>query len=225
VLDPQTQLILERPFVPLAVVALWAFPLAAVLVRRRRTGEAPWAFLDPGGRIDAERPRVSLLRPLAIGAAVGAACLVAYAVHRAALHASVEPATRGRDEFLLGFFFWQLVLALGAQALAGGVATALARDAVRLAEGLCAATVAGTIAVFGVVAGPFAGGCVDPLSLNPGPCEWTVSAGFTWDVWRQAIAQGAVVAVGAGLVVLAAHALLRARKPADELSAAGASGL
>lgn len=225
IMDPQTQLVLERPFVPLAVVALWAFPLAVVLVRRRRTGEAPWAFLDPGGRIDPERPRVSVRRPLAVGAAAGVTCLLAYVAYRAGIHASVDPGTRARDEFLLGFFFWQLVLALAAQAIAGGVATALARDSVRLAEGLCAATVAGSIAVFGLVAGPFAGGCADPISVNPGPCSWTVSADFTWDVWRQAVAQGAVVAVGAGLVVLAAHALLRARKPADELSTAGASGL
>src|SRR5699024_1463642 len=58
VMDPQTISLIRRPPVVLALVLLWAFPLSVALVRRRRTGEAPWAFLDRGGRIDAERPEV-----------------------------------------------------------------------------------------------------------------------------------------------------------------------
>jgi hypothetical protein len=209
VMDSQTLVLLARPLIPAAVVLLWAVPLAVVLVRRRRTGEAPWAFLDQGGRLEPERPRVSLVRPLLVGAGAGIACLVAFAVHRGAVHGSVSIATRNTDEFVFAFFFWQIVIALLAQGLAGGVATALARDRARLAEGLCAATVTATIATFGIVAGPVAGGCVDPISIRPGPCTWDVSGDFTWDVWRQVVAEGAVAAVGAGLVVLAVAASLR----------------
>jgi hypothetical protein len=86
----------------------------------------------------------------------------------------------------------------------------MARDRSRVAEGLCAATVTGTIATFGLVSGPVAGGCVDPLSIRPGPCSWDVSGDFTWDVWRQTISEGAVAAVLAGFVVLAADRLARA---------------
>jgi hypothetical protein len=212
VMDPQTLVLIGRPLIPLSIVLLWAFPLAAALVRRRQTGEAPWAFLDPGGVLDLERPRVRLLRPFLLGVAGGLFCLAAYVLHRAGVHSFVERATRDRDEFVLSFFFWQIVIALAAQAVVGGVAAGFARDRARLAETLCAASVTGTIAVFGIVAGPVAGGCVDPISIRPGPCTWDVSGDFTWDVWRQVITQGAVAALLAGLVVLGAAALLRGRK-------------
>jgi Zn-dependent protease with chaperone function len=224
VMDPQTLVVVSKPVVPLALVALWAFPLAAGLVRRRRVGEAPWAFLDPGGRLEPGKPRLAILRPLAVGAIAGAACLVAFALLRGGIHYGVSWETRQRDELILSFFFWQLVLALGAQAAAGGVATALARDVSRLAEGLFAAFVAGTIATFGIVAGPVAGGCVGPIGIRPGPCTWDVSAGFTWDVWRQTIAEGAVVATAAGLAVVAARALARRRAHRAELGPARLSG-
>jgi Zn-dependent protease with chaperone function len=222
VMDPQTLVLISRPLIPLAIVLLWAFPLAAALVRRRSTGEAPWAFLEPGGRLEPDRPRVRLLRPLVIGVLGGLACLLAYALHRGGVHALVSTETRGRDEFVLSFFFWQLVIAFVAQAAATGVAAGLARDRGRLAEGLCAATVTGSIAAFGIVAGPVAGGCIDPLSIRSGPCSWDVSADFAWDVWRQSIAQGAVVAVLTGLVVLGTAALLGVRRPTDDLRPAGA---
>ena len=213
VMDPQTLLLISRPLIPAAILLLWIFPLAAVLVRRRRTGEAPWAYLDSGGRLEPDRPQVSVLRPLAVGVLGGLACLLGYTLYRAGIHTFVSTDTRDRDEFVLSFFFWQLVIALVAQAAAGGTAAALARDRTRLAEALCAATVTGSIAVFGIVAGPVAGGCVDPLSIRPGPCTWDVSADFTWDVWRQAITQGAAVAVLAGLAVIGTDALLRTRAP------------
>jgi len=222
VMDPQTLVLIGRPLVPIAVVLLWAFPLAAVFVRRRRTGEAPWAFLDPGGSLEPERPRVRLLRPFVIGVAGGLICLAALVLHRAGVHGFVSTATRDRDEFILSFFFWQIVIALGAQGLVGGVAAALARDRARLAEALCAATVTGSIAVLGIVAGPVAGGCVDPISIRPGPCTWDVSGDFTWDVWRQTITQGAVVALACGLLVLGAAALLRGRQRDPGLRPAGA---
>jgi Zn-dependent protease with chaperone function len=212
VMDPQTLTLIGRPLIPLSIVALWVFPLAALLVRRRRTGEAPWAFLDPGGVIEPERPRVRFLRPFLLGVAGGLVCLVAYVLHRAGVHGFVEQATRDRDEFVLSFFFWQIVIALAVQGVVGGVAAAFAHDRARLAEALCAASVAGTIAVFGIVAGPVAGGCVDPISIRPGPCTWDVSGDFAWDVWRQVITQGAVAALLAGLAVLGVRALLRGRK-------------
>jgi Zn-dependent protease with chaperone function len=215
--DPVTLVLVDRPLIPLAVVALWAFPLAAALVRDRRTGEAPWAFLDPGGRIEAERPRVALARPLLVGAGGGLAFLAALALARAAAHAFVGWDTRSEDLFLVAFGHWQLVLAILAQVGAAVVATALARDATRLAEGLCAASVTATIAVAAIVTGPSVAGCVDPLALRPGPCAWDVSGSWAWDLWRQLVTQGAVAAVAAGVLVLAASALFRTRPRAQRL--------
>jgi len=223
VMDPQTLVVIERPLIPVAIVLLWAVPLGTVLVRRRRTGDAPWAFLDPGGRLDPDRPDVRLVRPVVIGVLGGLACLVAYALHRGCIHTFVALDTRNRDEFLLTFFFWQIVIALVAQFVAAGVAVGFARDRVPLAEGLCAATVTGTIAAFGIVAGPVAGGCLDPLSIRPGPCAWDVSRDFTWDVWRQVISEGAVAAVFAGVAVLAVEALMRSVR-SHRLAAPGPTG-
>jgi Zn-dependent protease with chaperone function len=217
VMDPLTLVVLSKPVVPLALVAVWAFPLAAALVRNHRTGEAPWAFLDPGGRLEPTRPRLRPVRALAIGAAGGLACLLAYVALRGGIHAGVSWDTRQRDELILAFVFWQLVIALAFQAAAAGVAVAVARNAGRLAEGLAAACVTGTIATFGLVAGPVAGGCVDPIGIRPGPCTWDVSADFTWTIWRQVVVEGAVAALAAGLAVLAALTLVRAweRRPGD----------
>ena len=212
VMDAETLVLIKRPLIPVAIVLLWVVPLAAVLVKRRRTGAAPWAFLDPGGRLDPDRPSVRLVRPLVIGIVGGLACLVAYAVHRGGVHAFVAVETRNRDEFPLAFAFWQILIALVAQALAAGAAVGFARDRTRLAEGLCAATVTGTIATFGLVAGPVAGGCVEPLSIRSGPCAWDVSGDFAWDVWRQIISEGAVAAVFVGIVVLAVDWVARAAR-------------
>ena len=40
----------------------------------------------------------------------------------------------------------------------------------RVARRSAAAFVAGSVAAFGILGGPTAGGCVDPVSINPGPC-------------------------------------------------------
>jgi hypothetical protein len=108
-----------------------------------------------------------------VGAAVGLGCLAVYVLYRGSVHFFVGSDTRSRDLFPLVFNFWQIVIAIGAQAVAAAIATGLARDAVRLAEGLCAACVTGTIAVFGIAAGPTAAGCI---SRVPG-CRRRTSSG------------------------------------------------
>ncbi|HEX5799157.1 MAG TPA: hypothetical protein VFY02_03565, partial [Gaiellaceae bacterium] len=223
-LDPAFLVVAHRPFIPPALVLLWAVPLAAAFVaRRRRDGAADWAFLDPGGELRSPALALRPLRALAIGAAGGLAFCALSLVVRFALHTGVSPETRATDAFLLSFFFWMLVLALLAQAVAGGTAAFLAGTPTPLIDALAAGFVAGGIATFAIVAGPFAGGCVDPLSLNPGPCAWTVEGSFTWDVFRQVVAQGAVGALAAGGAVTGARAWL-ARRRRDTPVTAHASG-
>jgi Zn-dependent protease with chaperone function len=221
VMDPMTLLLIHQALVPVAVVLLWAFPMAAGLVRHRRTGDAPWAFLDPGGRIEAARPSLMWRRPLQIGAAVGAGCLLVFLVQRAAIHSNVRLETRFHDEFLLAFVFWQIVIALAAQGVASAIAAALAHDRVRMPEALCAATIAGSIAALGIVAGPVAGGCVDAVSVRPGPCAWSVSGDFTLDIWRQVVTEGAVVAIAASALVLVVRGYVERRRgrPATSVAA------
>jgi uncharacterized protein involved in exopolysaccharide biosynthesis len=47
-----------------------------------------------------------------------------------------------------------------------------------------------------------------------------VPAGFSWDVFKQIIAQGAIAGLAGGLVAVGIRALLH-RRPAEELQPAG----
>ena len=106
-----------------------------------------------------------------------------------------------------------VALALLVQLLAGAAGASAAASSARSAR----AFVAGCFGWLGIVGGPLAGGCVDALSLNPGPCAWTVPAAFSWDVFKQVVAQGAVAGLAGGLVVVGVQALLRAPRRAGEL--------
>ena len=222
-MDPAFLVVVHRPFIVPALVLLWLVPLAAVLVaRRRRDGSADWAFLESGGELRQRPLALHVRRPLAIGLAAGLAFLAFLLVLRISLHNGVAAETRATTEFLLSFYFWTLVVALAAQLVAGTLAAFLSRNPTRLVDALAAGFVAGTIATFGIVAGPSLAGCVDPIALNPGPCAWTVSASFSWDIFRQVVAQGAVASLAGGGLAVGIRALLARRS--DELSPAGAPG-
>ena len=218
--DAQTLWVLTQPVVFAALVALWVFPLAAWLRRRDRVGEAPWAFLEPGGRLRLPllgRPSVV---PWLVGVAAGVASLAAFLVLRLALRASYEAETRATLEFLFAFFYWQFVVALVVQVLAAAVVVALVPRPMPLVGALAAAFTAGAIATAGIVVGPSIAGCVEPIAMNPGPCAWDVDPGFSWFVLRQVVAEGAFAALAGGLVVLGVYAVLeRLRAPAPSVTA------
>jgi hypothetical protein len=199
------------------LAALVLFPFAAALVRRR-TEEAPWAFLDPGGRLETPPLTLRPLLPLAIGVAFGLLALAVLATARLGVHYGASAETRATDAAILSFYVATVAIALAVQLLAG------AAGAVRggLVGALGAAFVAGSFGWLGVVGGPFVGGCVEPLSLTPGPCAWTVPAAFSWDVFKQVVGQGAIVGLAGGAVTIGVQ-WLRRRSTADEPRAAGVS--
>ena len=226
VANPQLLWTVLRPELLPAVVIVVALPLAAALVPRRAPTEADsrWAFLDPGGRLAIPPLVLRLLRPLVVGLAAGAAFLVATLALRLGVHAGVDPAVRAQDAFLLGFFSWNLALAYLAQAAAGAVATAISAHRARVLDGLGAAFVTGSIATFGILAGPTAGGCVDAFSLNPGPCSWEIGGDFASQVFRRVVELGSVAALATGLVTMGIVSLThRRRRTRDELRPAGAA--
>jgi Zn-dependent protease with chaperone function len=223
-LDPAFLYVVLRPFILPGLVLLWLVPLAAVfLARRRRDGPVDWAFLERGGELQQPALALRVLRPLAIGLAAGLAFWAFQLILRFTLHNSVAAETRATTEFLFSFFFWLLVVALVAQVAAGGVAAFVSRNPARLVDALAAGFVAGAVATLGIVGGPVVGGCIDPVSLNPGPCAWTAEASFSWNTFRQVVAQGAVGSLAGGGLALALRALL-ARRRSDELSPAGVPG-
>jgi hypothetical protein len=175
-------------------------------------GDAPWAFLEPGGRLQLRVLGPPSLAPWLVGLGAGVASLVALLVLRVALRASFEAEARASLEFLFAFFYWQFVLALAVQVLAAALVVALVRDEMPLVGALAAAFTAGAIATAGIVVGPSVAGCVEPIAMNPGPCAWDVDAGFGWFVLRQVVAEGALAALAGGLAVLGVCAVLDRRR-------------
>ena len=215
VMDGELLVIAHKPyFVPvLALLAL--FPFAAMLVRRRGSLDAPWAFLDPGGALPHSAAGVRPLLPLALGAVAGLGFLVLAALVRLYMHYGVSAETRAMDATILSFFVSMVALAILVQLVAGAAGAWHGG----LIGALGASFVAGCFGWLGIIGGPTAGGCVTPLSLNPGPCAWTIDSTFSWHVFQQVIAQGAIAGLAGGLVVVGIKALLH-RKPAEELQPA-----
>jgi hypothetical protein len=225
VMNPQIIWTTQRVALLPVVVLVWLVPLAAVFARRApaRDDEEHWAFLDAGGTLSIPPLARHLLRPLLVGLSVGAAFLLAELVLRVSLHYGIGAHTRARDEFLFAFFAWQLGLAVLVQGAAGAVATAISGHRARVVDGLAAAFIAGSIAVVGIMAGPTVGGCIDPASINPGPCSWDIEGSFFWNTYRQVVVQGALAALAGGLATLGVLAVLQWRKQAEALRPAGAT--
>jgi hypothetical protein len=216
VMDPQLLIIVQKPYFVPILLLICLFPLAATLVRRR-PADAAWAFLDPGGELKTPSLSIRAFQPLLIGAAAGFVFLILAAVVRLGMHYGVSAETRATDAALLSFFVSMVALAILVQLFAG------AAGAWRggLVGALAASFVAGCFGWLGVVGGPTAGGCVTPLSLNPGPCAWTIDSTFSLHVFQQVVAEGAVAGLAGGLVVVGIQALLH-RRPAEELRPAAA---
>ena len=208
--DAWLLVLLQKPAIIALLVALWLFPLTAWLRRRHEATDAPWAFLEPGGHLRLRPLGRPSLEPWRIGILVGLACLVAFAVLRLGLRAGVDAEARAELGFSYAFFYWQLLLALAAQACAGVLAAARMRE-LPLVGALAAAFTVGAVATAGIVVGPSLAGCIDPIAMSPGPCAWEVDASFTWLVFRQVVAEGAIAALAGGLVVLGVRALLARR--------------
>ena len=210
--DFYTLIVLTKPVVFAALIALWLYPLAAWWWRREQVGDAPWAFLEHGGRLRIPLLARASLDPWLVGIVAGIACLAALLILRLTLRASVDEDTRAEFIFPLAFLHYQLLLALLLQGIAAVVAAVRwhPRD-LAVVAGMAAAFTTGVIATAGIVVGPSLAGCVDPIAMNPGPCAWEVDASFSWFILRQVVGEGAVVALAGGLVVLGVRAVLHRR--------------
>jgi hypothetical protein len=213
-----------RPEILAALIVIVGLPVAAVLMPGRR-GEldGDWAFLDPGGRLSVSMPVPAPARAVVVGLAGGFVSLAALAILRFGIHVGIDEETRPQLAFLFAFFAWQLALALAVQAGTAAVAASMSAGQ-RVLDGLLAALVAGSIAWFGIIAGPAVGGCVDRLSVNSGPCSWDVEGSFAFDTYRRVVEEGALAALGAALLASCVVALRdRARKGAATPARAAAA--
>ncbi|MFE0332288.1 M48 family metalloprotease, partial [Streptomyces sp. NPDC058960] len=194
---PLAQLFYQWTPAVLAVVVLWAFPLAA-LWRRGAAGPCSgWA-------------RWVVVTSLASTAVFTAALLGT----RALLHVNVEEELRRQDAYLLAFHHWSVAAAVVLQGVAATVVTAAlcrAQSRVAVPFGLMTAFVTGCLVVGVDFAGTVVGGCWDAFALVPGPCEVDLDVGFVRDTLMRTVVAGAASAV-AGAGVAAAVGSLWARR-------------
>jgi len=205
--------VLRVPVIILALAVVWLLPLGAWLRRRKSASQPAWAFLDPGGELRTATLGPVWLEPWLIGLVAGVASIAGFAALRAGMHASFDLETRLQDVgFAYAYTYWQYVIALGAQASAGVIATARARE-LRLVYGLAAAFTAGVVAVIGIELVISAGSCVDALTLSDGssPCGWYGDIDAAWIDFHTIVPMGALAALAGGLAVLGVQAVFHRR--------------
>jgi hypothetical protein len=197
--------LLAQPLVLLALIVLWAFPLAAWFWRRPPTpaDNSSWALLDPAPQRVTLLPQ-ALLRPrlaLLAGLAGGAIYCGLVLMLRIWWRWGLSEATRSDDQARLLLYFGQVALAALLQM---GVAAVVAGWVQRLGalHGLFAAFVAGcvmTVAMLG-------------LNLAFGG---TIDFGFAWQTFSLVVNGGALLALPIGLVVAGLAGWIRRAQPAS----------
>lgn len=217
--------VLTVPVIVLALALPWLLPLSAWVRRRTQRSDPAWAFLDPDGRFDVRVLGRPWLEPWLIGLCAGAAFVVALVMLRAGMRATFDAGVREQERggFIVAFMYWQYVLALVAQAAAGIVAAARARE-LRLVYALAAAFPAGVTAVVAIELVLTAASCIDVLAFREDPkCQWLASASGAWYDFRLIVPMGALAALAGGLVVVGVQTVLRrlrAPRPGDRPVAA-----
>ena len=195
----------------LALALLWVFPLAAWLRRKREATDAPWAFLDQGGHLHTRVLGRAWREPWLIGLIAGGACIAAMLVLRAVFRASFETEINAEDlGVAFAFAYWQYLIVLAAQAAAGIVAAARARE-LRLVYALAAAFTTGVIAVAAMEVLLSAGSCIDVISVGTGECGWYGEVDGAWRNFRFMVPMGALATLAGGLAVLGVQAVLHRR--------------
>jgi Zn-dependent protease with chaperone function len=176
---------LLRPEILLALISLWAFPLAAWFWRgrARMATESNWAFLDSSSqhqlwsRQDPLSPRIALT----LGLQTGLVFCVLLLIVRVGLSVGVSEAIRQTDQYKLVFYSSQVVLAVLLQVGLAAIVAGKVRQLGSL-HGLFAAWVGGCVMILGVLdLNLLFGGTIDPF--------------FTWQTFCFVVNGGALLAL------------------------------
>jgi Zn-dependent protease with chaperone function len=177
-----------------AVVLVWLFPVVAHL----RSGTPALRFA------------------LRAGAVAGAGAALLMLAVRAAAHAATSPAARTTPVFVLLLSYWQIALAVLVQAAVAAVVAGMVAGrahprggAPAVVFGLLGAFVTAALSAAGMAAGVLGGGCLPALAIRPTSCPGVVEGDWLGSVLRMVIVEGALAALGAGLLGVAAAAGLR----------------
>ncbi|MFI5067899.1 MAG: hypothetical protein ACHP9Z_28510, partial [Streptosporangiales bacterium] len=180
----------------IALLLTWAVPLAA-WARAVPTRPPGWLRQAlPREHDPAPLPRGPLrIGPaVAAGAVAGGLALTGQFALRAVLHASLPLPVRRTDILAVLLTYWELGIAVLAQAAAAvAVAARARRRAVVL--GLLAATITAGLAALGIVASARAGSCVTMLAVRPETCAMNPGGAFVALVLQLAVLDGGAAAL------------------------------
>jgi Zn-dependent protease with chaperone function len=186
---------LLQPETLLALISLWAFPLAAWFWRGR-VRKAPgsnWAFLDSSSQrqLWSHQEPLSPRFALTLGLQIGLVFCVLLLIVKVGIRVGVSEAIRQTDQYKQVFYYSQVLLAVLLQV---GIAAIVAGKVRRLASlhGLFAAFVGGCVMTLGVLdLNLLFGGTIEPF--------------FTWQTFCLMVNGGALlalpIAVGVSAVV------------------------
>jgi Zn-dependent protease with chaperone function len=202
-------------FVIPAFALIWAFPLAAAVIRRRTATLPTWAFLRTPRPPTVHAAVLQPTRATIVGLAAGLAASVGMLVLRATLHATHRIESLSGD-FFVGLYHWEYVLAIGAQVLAAAIAVLLCRNSAVL-HGLLAAFVAGIVAVIGLELTLPIRSCISTFNLGVHhACPTFADAATTHDDFNVVLAHGAPLALITSLAVYSLRGLFRRERPGHE---------
>lgn len=177
-----------------ALAAVWAFPLSAWIVRRRRDGVVSSG--PPFARV------------VAMAAVAALAFFVTVLVWRYAVHARLPLAERGTDEYFVSFIHrMELVCVL----LQAGVASAVVlrvRGVAAVPLGLMAAFVTGALGVTAVHLSGSVAGCIEALEIRSGGA-CTLEVPWAWLLLKDWVNEGALASFVAIPLVLGARRCVR----------------
>ena len=198
----------------IALLLLWAVPLAVWTRAAPATGPA-WLRRalprenDPAP-LARELPRTG---PAAVaGAVAGGAAFAGQFALRALLHTGLPLEVRRTGELAVLLTYWQLGIAVLAQAIVAAVVAATARRCGVLL-GLLAASITAGLATLGDVAAARVGSCVSVFTVRPQACQLRPTGAFVALVLQLNALDGGAAALLAVLVAAGTRAALRRHRP------------
>jgi Zn-dependent protease with chaperone function len=194
----------------ISFLLIWAVPLAAWARAVPATAPA-WlrqALPREPDPAPLTRDPLRIGPAIAVGAVAGGLALTGQFALRAALHASLPLAVRRTDILAPLLTYWELGIAVLAQAVAAAAVAATARRRGVLL-GMLAASITAGLATLGIVASARMGSCVAAFTVRPQPCVLRPSGSFAALILQLTTLDGGAAALLAIAAATAIRAALR----------------
>jgi Zn-dependent protease with chaperone function len=178
-INPVVVEVLTQPLVGIAVVLLWAYPLAA-------------AWIPPSAQ---SRP-TNVTFAVLVGIGGGASCAALLLLLRLVLLIVLPEQLRGSPDFGIAFYLWHLLIALAVQVLVAAIIAAC-RPRMAVPHALLAACLTATLAAAAAITLTALASCVPALAVNPdpAPCGSIQPGTADWHMLLQFVIEGALLTI------------------------------